>query len=131
MQDDGYTLKEVFESNFREMGTHLQEIKKTTQETSEKVGIQNGRVTKLELWSNEVRNIVESNVLAIQQFNTDKASIKGAYKVIITIAIVVPMICTFIFGLYIKNKDYEIDQKIKNAVSAAIENKVDHAIYEK
>ncbi len=125
MSEDSYTLKEFLAHSLKDMKDSVQiihddikEIKTDGKETKEKVGIQNGRVRKLEDWGIEAQKVIENNAKNIETFSKDKAAIQGGYKVVLTVAVVVPIVCTTIFGLYLKVRDNEIEKKIKASYSS-------------
>lgn len=98
-----------------------------TSDTAIKVGVQNGRVSTQEKWSAEAKLIIENNAKNIEtlkdEYKGDKKWIKGVMYVIAALMIIVPMTCTVIFGIYIKNRDYEIDAKIKTGIDNAFNSR--------
>ncbi len=126
MAEDGYTLKEFLAHSLADMKTTVQvihddikEIKVDGKDTKEKVGIQNGRVRKLEDWAINAQKIIETSTNNIDVFEKDKAAIKGGYRVTVAIAVIVPIVCTTMFGLYLKVRDNDIENKIKAGVDTA------------
>lgn len=128
--NDSYTLKEFLAHSLKDMKDSVQiihddikEIKQDGKETGEKVGFQNGRVRKLEDWAIEAQKVIEANLLVVNTLKTDKSKIQGGLKVIATIAVIIPIICTTIFGLYLKVRDNEIEKKIKTGVDTAFNDR--------
>lgn len=131
MNDEQYTIKEVMENRFAEMRIHLNEIKNDGKETKGNVAIQNGRVRKLEDWSIEAQKLIEATAVSVNLFKSYQDKLTGGYKVVVEIAVVVPILCTTVFGLYLKVKDNEIDQKIQKAVAQSLQDNVESVEYAK
>ncbi len=112
---DTYTLKEVVESNFKEVHTHLNDLKVLGTDTSVKVGIQNGRVTKLETVSNELVKFTENNARGIQSLKNTRTQIWSAITVLV-----------FLGGTIIFLAVLAIDTKIQKGIDTAFNNKFDH-----
>lgn len=100
-----------------------------------RVDIANGRTRKLEDFSVEMKNTMEVLAKNIEQnkdeYQGDKSWAKGAIWVIVGLMVVVPTICTFTFGLYLKNRDYEIDKKIRSTIVDVLDEKATEVKYEK
>ncbi len=91
----------------------LKEIKEDGKKTSERVGIQNGRMVKIEEWSNEAKVIIENttkiaNETAIN-YRTDKTRIWAVITVLI-----------FLGGTIITLAIMAIDAKIKEGITEAL-----------
>lgn len=114
-----YTIKEFIAHVIGDVNQKIDVILDDVKETKNNVGIQNGRVRKLEDWSIDAQKLIESSIVSINNFNIERAKIAGGYKVITVIAVVVPIICTTIFGLYIRNRNNEIDTKIKSSLETS------------
>lgn len=128
MPDDTYTIKEMISEFRQDVKSELVEIKADGKETKEKVGFQNGRVRKLEDWAIEAQKILEETSVTAHStsnlYERDKSYIHGVTRVIMGIAIIIPTICTLIFGLYLKNRDYNIDEKIQHGIKMALDERV-------
>lgn len=123
MSDETYSIKEML----TRVETKLDINTNLTNDLGIKVGVQNGRVTTQEKWSGEAKLILEANTKKIEtikdEYKSDKSWIKGAFWVIVALMIIVPTICTFVFGLYLKNRNYEIDQKITTGIDSAFNSR--------
>ena len=108
-KDLSYTIKEIIEQRFDEMGTHLTEIKADAKETKAAVQFQNGRVTKLEEWSNEAKTIIDNASKGVKNYVVDKA------KVWVAIGIL-----TILGGTIITLAIMAIDNKIDTRVNEAV-----------
>lgn len=131
MTDESYSIKEML----ARVEAKLDLNTNMTTDLGIKVGVQNGRVTSQEKWSAEAKVILESNTKNIEalkdEYKSDKAWIKGAVWVVVGLLVIVPTVCTLIFGLYIKNRDHEIDTKIQKGIETALTNRVKTVEYEK
>jgi hypothetical protein len=113
MPDDSYSIKEFIAHHMQDVKDSISEIKKDIKEikstgeaTDQKVGIQNGRVTKLEEWSNIARSLIENNNVVITAYKTDKRVIIALYGLLI---IVSGTIITLMVGAI----DTKIEHKVK------------------
>lgn len=127
MSDDNYSLKEFLAHSLTDMkqtvtAIHddIKEIKADGKETKEKVAFQNGRVRKLEDRDVETSKILESTSASINSYEKDRAYFSGMIKVVTVIAVIVPTVCTIIFGLYMKNRDNQINQKIQEGIAQTL-----------
>lgn len=93
--------------------TVVSEIKSTMGEMDKKVGIQNGRVTKIEDWSNEARKIIESTAKTVNEidknYKTDKTRIWTGMAVLL-----------FLGGAIISLSVMAINSKIKDGITDAL-----------
>ncbi len=85
------------------------EAKNEINKVSDKVGIQNGRVRKLEDWSESARIIIENSSNLIGTYKIDKAKIWTAGVVIV-----------FLGGAIITLAIMAIDTKIEKGIEAAL-----------
>lgn len=92
----------------------VEEIKKTTKDIDNKVGIQNGRVTKLEGWSNEAKIILESVSASTMAYRIDRTRLWTAIAVLL-----------FLGGALITLGVMALDSKIQKAVDTAFNTKLD------
>ena len=104
-----YSVKEVLEERFKELNVHIQEIKTDVKTLNEKVGFQNGRVTKLEEWSKEAKVAIESSVNGVSQYKVDKARL-------LTLISVLTLLGTGVIGVSI----WGIETKIQNGIIDAL-----------
>jgi len=106
-----YTIKEVMNIKFDEVGKHLDEIKLDVKEAVALGKLTNGRVTKLENWSNEAKKIIESTTTiasdTLLSYKIDKARLWTAIGVI-----------TLVAGALITLSIMAIDNKIKETVNS-------------
>lgn len=107
--NEGYSIRDVIEQRFREQTEHLNEIKKTGIETKEKVEFQNGRVRKLEDWSNEARTVIEASSKTLLRYRMDKARLWVAITLLV-----------FLGGTIITLSVMAIDSKIKVGIREAL-----------
>lgn len=129
--DDSYSIKEMISEFRQDVKSEFLEVKTEVEKLNNKVGIQNGRVTKTEEWSKEAQKMIEISDFSRQAYAKDKAWAKGVLWIMSALMVVVPTVCTILFGLSLKNRDYEIDKKIQTAIVDAFDNKVKSAEYEK
>lgn len=101
-----YSLKEVFQNELKEQKEHIMEIKADVKEVKGKVEFQNGRVRKLEDWSNDTKTILE-NTLGDYKIN------KGRVWLAFTLL-------TILGGTIIGLSIIAIDSKIEKGVEQAL-----------
>lgn len=125
MEEESFSLKEYMEKSLARMDIGVKDLKFSmdkNNDMTEKVLIQatktNGRVTAIEEWASEAQKVIQNNLKDIGTFKEDKAKIQGGYKVIILVAIIIPTLCTTIFGLYVKSLNSDIDKRIQTATEA-------------
>lgn len=115
MNPDTYSIKEVIEQRFDEMGEHLIDIKEKVEATDEKVGIQNGRVRALEEWSNNAKKIIENTVNLAEDtlidYKTDRARLWVAWGLLLVLG-----------GTIITLSIMAINTKIEKGITDALSN---------
>lgn len=116
MAEDTYTIKEMlieiqkdYVVRFESQDKSLVRIEKKVDDTSDKVGFQNGRVRKLEDWSMESMKVIESNSNTLANYKIDKARLWTAVAVVV-----------FLGGAIITLAIMAIDTKIEKGIEAAL-----------
>ena len=121
MSEITYTVKEVLELYFDEMQKDIKDIKETGKDTSLKVGIQNGRVTKLESWCIEAQKILESQVKKNDAIDELKADVRSKWTGLLWAGSAV----VFLGGTIILLSIMAIDNKIEKGIAQALANNVE------
>ena len=104
-----YSVKEIIESNSKEIKEHLTEIKADVKEAKTAITFQNGRVRKLEDWSVEAKGLIEGNGDIISTYKVDKARMWTAISVL-----------TILGGTIITLTVMAINSKIKEGINEAL-----------
>ena len=114
MPEDNFSIKETLEHYFAQMDKRMDRQDASLVDISTKVGIQNGRMTKIETWSNEAKAIIENNSKVLAKYKSDKGKIWVAISML-----------TLLGGTIIGLSIMAIDSKIQRAVGAAFDAKFD------
>ncbi len=93
----------------------IDDISEMAKGTEEKVGIQNGRVRKLEDWTSDVKEVIKTQAALVAEITTDYKVEKG--KIIAVIAVL-----TLLGGTIIALAISAIDGKIEKGITSAINN---------
>jgi len=117
---------------FDEMKADLKEIKEDVKSNLIQATKTNGRVSKAEEWSEKAQKVIEGLAEKVEnnhdEYTKDKSRVQGIVWVLGFLMVVIPTACTVVFGLYLKNRDYDINERIRrNAeeVVLQIEQKYD------
>lgn len=110
MPEKNYSKREL-DHGFADIAKRLDKQDTMLTNIDTKVGIQNGRVTKIEIWTNEARKVIENNTNLIGEYKSDKIRVWTAY-------IVGGLLIGTIIFLSITAVDNKIQKGITKALSA-------------
>lgn len=114
-----YSIKEVMEANFKEIAGHLEDIKESVSDLNDKVGTQNGRVTRLEEWSNQAKVAIETG---LKKSGEIELEYKQDRAKIITLISVMIFVGGILFTLANMLNNYRMQEKIQAAVQKSVQN---------
>lgn len=105
---------------FTDLFGRMDKQDKKLSQIDDKVGFQNGRVTKLEVWTNEAKTIIEANNKTISSYKVDKARIYTLIGVL-----------TLVSGAIISLALIVIQDKINKGIQTAFDNYVENVTVSK